>query len=438
MASISRYQGVKGPYWRVDYSRPDGTGTTRRFKKAADARDFALTVEHDKRSGTYVDPAGPRTPFAEVAEAWMASAAHKDTTARLVESVMRLHILPVLGGMRLGQITTLELRKLLRHLEAKGLSPGTVTRAFSYVTSVFSVAVETRLLIVNPAARLGPGRPARGLLVPLEDHQVAALLAELPDHYRTPALVAAEAGLRLGEVFGLTGPRVAFLARQPVIHVERQLITMTAGAAYLRLPKGDKVRAVPVGRTTVEALAEHLARYPTGVEVPDRVSGGTGRLVFATKDGTPVRGGQASQTWRRAAARAGLPGARFHDLRHYYAATLIDAGRSEREVGVRLGHSSTEVTARYGHLFQRADDQTRSAVEAAAARRRQIAVEPVKARQNRVRPLPATRKSAGQPPKVGSGRVSPAYPSPGSAATPDDQPKHALTSQNTRKPDPPV
>jgi integrase len=122
---------------------------------------------------------------------------------------------------------------------------------------------------------------------------------------------------------------------------------------------------VPVADVLTDALAEHLARFGPGPSIPDQITGELAQLIFASGRGRPVIGQLLDQAFLRAVRRAGLPeGSRFHDLRHFYAASLIDRGCSEREIGARLGHSSAQVTARYGHLLERADDRARAAGEA--------------------------------------------------------------------------
>jgi hypothetical protein len=52
------------------------------------------------------------------------------------------------------------------------------------------------------------------------------------------------------------------------------------------------------------------------------------------------------------AAKASLPGVRFHDLRHFFASMLIAQGESAKYVCDQMGHSSIQVTFdTYGHLF---------------------------------------------------------------------------------------
>jgi integrase len=58
-------------------------------------------------------------------------------------------------------------------------------------------------------------------------------------------------------------------------------------------------------------------------------------------------------------------GTRFHDLRHFYASTLIAANVNPKVIQVRLGHATiTETMDTYGHLFPDAEDLGRGAIDA--------------------------------------------------------------------------
>lgn len=70
--------------------------------------------------------------------------------------------------------------------------------------------------------------------------------------------------------------------------------------------------------------------------------------------------------WREAVEKAGLPkGTRFHDLRHYYASTLIAANLNPKSIQRRLGHATiSETFDTYGHLFPDDEDLGRGAIDA--------------------------------------------------------------------------
>jgi len=168
-------------------------------------------------------------------------------------------------------------------------------------------------------------------------------------------LLAAGTGLRQGEVFGLTLPRVDLLRR--TLRVEEQLQLLPGGPPFAApLKTSASYRTVPLPEVVVEGLALHLARYPVGE------SG----LVFTGEQGLGIRRTRFSDgVWRPAVNTAGLPvGTHFHELRHYYASLLIDAGESVKVVQARLGHATaSETLDTYGHLWPDTEDRTRQAVD---------------------------------------------------------------------------
>jgi integrase len=113
---------------------------------------------------------------------------------------------------------------------------------------------------------------------------------------------------------------------------------------------------IPLDDVTLEALAEHLARYPAA----------SGELVFRTDRGGPVSRSTFAAAFRRARRAANMrPGSGLHELRHFYASMLIAGGRSVKEVQHRLGHSTPIETLRtYTHLWPDNEDGTRGVVAA--------------------------------------------------------------------------
>jgi integrase len=103
-------------------------------------------------------------------------------------------------------------------------------------------------------------------------------------------------------------------------------------------------------------LAEHVRLFGLGPE----------GLIFTNGAGRPLRRNRFSEVWRAAAEPLGIPlGDGYHQLRHYYASLLIEAGESVKVVQDRLGHSSATMTLDvYGHLWPDSEDRTRGAVDA--------------------------------------------------------------------------
>jgi integrase len=161
----------------------------------------------------------------------------------------------------------------------------------------------------------------------------------------------ARLGLREGEAFGLTVPRVDFLRRrvQVVEQAQRgQLAPLKAPASRRTLPADDWV---------LNGISGHLQCYRPG----------PGDVIVTNAIGRIAKRNSFGDCWRKAVSRAGLPaGTRFHDLRHFYASALIAANLNPKVIQVRLGHASiTETMDTYGHLFPDSEDLGRGTIDAA-------------------------------------------------------------------------
>jgi integrase len=160
--------------------------------------------------------------------------------------------------------------------------------------------------------------------------------------------------MRQGECFGLTIDRIDFLRRQ--LTVDRQLILLPGAKPALGPPKTQaSYRTIPLPRVVTDALAAHLAAYPTA----------TDGFVFTNDESEPIRRTRFSDLWRPAVLAAGAPaGTGFHALRHFYASLLIRHGESVKTVQARLGHASAaETLDTYSHLWPDSEDMTRAAID---------------------------------------------------------------------------
>ena len=155
----------------------------------------------------------------------------------------------------------------------------------------------------------------------------------------------------------MTLDRVEFLKRQ--VRVEQQLVRVRGeGVVIGPLKTSSSYRNVPLPEPVARAIAAHLDSFATHPQLG---------LVFTNERDRPIQQFPFSQVFENAARKAHLPAwATPHDLRHFYASTLIRSGASVKVVQARLGHASAKTTLDvYGHLFPDEEDRTRQAIEAA-------------------------------------------------------------------------
>jgi integrase len=281
-----------------------------------------------------------RRSFGQWVDRWWATTVNLRPNTRVAyERTLRLHLRPALERYPLASIDVLAVRTWLAKLEADGVGPSVRAKSYRLLNRIMSAAVEARYIPSNPCVVKGASTepvPALRIATPA---QVTALSEAVPACFKALVLVAAYGGLRWAELLGLRRRHVD-LARGTVTVVE-QLVEVS-GQFLFGPPKSRAgQRTVTLPTVAVKALTDHLARW---------TADGPDALVFrGQRGGTPRRGRFHATVWRPATIEAGVPGLRFHDLRHTAGTLATAAGATLREVMDRLGHSSAAAAIRYQH-----------------------------------------------------------------------------------------
>ncbi|MER5476262.1 site-specific integrase [Streptomyces sp. NPDC002734] len=364
-----------GLRYRARYIGPDGTEKSKSFpdKQKRRAESWLANVEADMSRGDYIAPEAGKVTFEQYATKWMQTQTTDPATRESVEMRLRRHAIPHIGKRPMSSFTPSHVRLWMRTLEGTGLSAAYRRGIFAHVSTVFTAAVEDRVIRTNPcgarsvkAPRIDPRR-----VKPWPIERVKAVRSALPERYRALVDPAAGCGLRQGEVFGLAVEDVDFLGG--VVHVVRQ-VKLLRNQPVFAPPKGGKERDVPLPESIAVALAGHLTRFPAAeVTLPWRTLDGppvTATLVFRSPEGLPLNRNRFNdRQWRPALRAAGVPTGRdngMHALRHFYASVLLDAGESIKALSEYLGHHDPGFTLRtYTHLMPSSEARTRAAVDAA-------------------------------------------------------------------------
>jgi integrase len=247
---------------------------------------------------------------------------------RTDEAILRNHLLPALGTLRLDQIRSQDVRALQHRMVIDGAAAGSVNRRLVLLAHLFACAARWALIDegVNPvrAVEALPDHGARErFLSPEESHRLLLELVAEPNRgVANLVLLLMLTGARRSEIA---------LARWPDVDLDRRLLRVP-------LSKSGKPRHIVLSQAAVDCIRA-LPRKP-----------GCDWLLPNPRSGRPLTG--VFEVWARVRERAGLPGLRLHDLRHSYASFLVNAGRSLYEVQALLGHANPRTTMRYAHLSQ--------------------------------------------------------------------------------------
>ena len=426
MPSIERRQRAGKPVWRAHYRTPTGLQRNKTFTRKIDAERFLATIEAAKVAGTYVDPALARITLGEWAEIWLSAQAHlKATTRERYAGILREHIVPAWGSVRLANVSHADVQAWVSDLSTPPRSPSTVRKIHRVLSLILDLAVRDGRLSRNVAEKINLPRPVRTEQRYLTIEQVEQLANECGypsafskhrpyaerecEAYRLLVLFLAYTGVRFGEMAALKVGRLDLPRRRAVI---AESVTVVQGKGFVwSAPKTHTRREVPLPAF----LAEQLGSLIEGRVRDD--------LVFpSVRSGGPIRATHFRRGHFDAAAKAvGLPGLHPHELRHTAASLAIASGADVKVVQQMLGHSSATMTLdTYGHLFDDRLDEVSSALDRARS-----SVE-----------LPARRTPARSYERVAtrSARLSGTKPAvaqtlpnedPGGPAAPSPQHKHA-------------
>jgi len=234
--------------------------------------------------------------------------------------------------------------------DGKGaLSSRSVLHIHRVLFQALNYAVRQGLLIRNPAQLVDPPRAKKSKMKTLIPQEVSMLLNVAQDtHYYPIIHTAVKTGLRQAELLGL---RWRDLDLDLVSLSVTQVLYKRRGICQFKEPKSEHSRR-RLGLSP--SLALFLREYRTERETECLLLGkllSEDDLVFGNVNGTPIDPGTLTHNFARIARRAGLPGTRFHDLRHTFASLMLLAGIHPKIVSEALGHSSVAfILDVYSHL----------------------------------------------------------------------------------------
>ncbi|WP_125778114.1 tyrosine-type recombinase/integrase [Antribacter gilvus] len=352
----------RGKRWRVRYRDPSDRLRAESYKLKTNAERRCDELSAEILTGRFIDRDAGKVTFKEYAENWRALQVHRGATEEQIEVVLEKRTYPRLGHLALGAITSDDIQAWVKWLstaamtdadgKAKGYAPSTVGVTHRIVSGIFKAAVATSRIPGNPCAGTRLPRKVPKRVKPMTTEALWSLIDAVPERFRALILFTACTGLRQAEAFAVTLDRIDLESK--TLHVDRQLLTSNQKPNFGPLKTEASYRDVPLSKTALKALEDHLREFPPGVD----------GLVFTNTEGAPLRRSAFWDTWQRALRAANQRGLTFHDLRHYYASLLIRHGASVKAVQARLGHkNASETLDTYSHLWPDEDDLTRTAID---------------------------------------------------------------------------
>lgn len=375
--------------WVVGYSDAGGVWRTATFDRKRDADAYEVETRTSVRAGVHTADRASKT-IAEAGALWLKTGEAKGlerSTLAAYEQHLALHITPMLGGVKLSQLSAPMVRQFEDELAAgpQPRSAAMVKKVRRSLSSLISDAQERGLVSRNVVRDLRQSRP-RGAERRGERRQksklkvgwdiptpgeIAVIVEHLKGRWRPLLLTAILTGLRASELRGLAWLDVDLDKRE--LHV-RQRADRYSEIGKPKSESGE--RTIPLTPVVVNTLREwKLACGNSALNlVFPSARGRVLQHAYICRAGlipAQLAAGVTRATGERDSAGNPVMAAKYtglHALRHFYASWCInrriDGGLELplKLVQARLGHASITMTAdRYGHLFPRGDDSAEMA-----------------------------------------------------------------------------
>lgn len=353
--SWTNSRGEQHQAWLVDYRDAAGKRRSKQFARKKDADAWQTQAAWHVSQGTHT-PSSQSVTVAEAAKLWVARArseGRERSTTQAYDGLARLHVAPLLGGVKLSQRSRPAVEAFRDQLVATR-SKAMAAKGVRALSSILAEAQRRGLVAQNVAqgVRVNRGSRDRALVeIPSREELRAMLSAADPD-FRPMLLTAIMTGLRASELRGL---------RWSDVDLKAGTITVSQRAdqwASIGPPKSRAGhRTIPISAAVVSELREWKLRSPKGplgLAFPD------------TKGAVINHKNLLERRYYPTQVRAGLAKRySFHALRHADASAYIKQKVDLKRLACWLGHGSIQLTIdRYGHLL--ADDVADAALMAQA------------------------------------------------------------------------
>jgi integrase len=248
----------------------------------------------------------------------------KHSTAANNINRVNSHVVSLFGGRRMTELRRDELQSFLDSKSAAGLSFSILDHLRWDLKQIFDMAVAEDLIRQNPAALLfTPGETKRGLRLMMNIEEVKKCFAVLDLRERLIMQLAVIAGMRPGEIFGLTWGRVG---------ADYADIKQRVYRGQIDRPKTvQSIRQAALSNGLLRALDDwRNACVDTCPEA----------WVFPSERGTPLwRDNILRRTIRRKLAGVGLAWVNFQVMRRTHSTLMNNMGVEGKLVTDQLGHS---------------------------------------------------------------------------------------------------
>lgn len=290
--------------------------------------------------------------FSDVSRQWLSNASLrvKKSTHSRYHDTLELHILPLLGGYRIGKLMSEDVERFTKgklesgRIDGKGgLSPKTVRDLLSIIKAVLDFAKEQKYIgeVITLTYPKYSQQEMR-VLSKQEQTSLEKTLADNMDSYKLGIFLCLYTGLRLGEVCALQWQDISM--EHGVLSVRKtvQRIRSTDGGGsktkiIIDVPKSkSSLRQIPLPDFLVDRMRCFLENENS--------------FILSGSENQPLELRTLQNHFKQYISLSSIGQVNFHTLRHTFATRCIEAGVDIKSLSEILGHSNVNITLnRYVH-----------------------------------------------------------------------------------------
>lgn len=358
--TVKRKDGSERTYWegRITKGFDPKTGKPHTITVTANTQKEVMQRLQQKavelNEGTYVAPS--KLTLGEWLDIWMKEyqGSIKPMTRQNYNQLIKKHILPALGPVPLKKLTNLSIQRFYNSLE---LSPKSVKNIHGILRRALEQAVLIGELKTNPSKNCVLPKMEHKEITPLEPEEITRFLQHLDgEAYKNLFITAFFTGMRQGELIGLSWDNVDF--DTGTITIKQQLQCLN-GQYFMQSPKHDKIRIIAPAEIVMDALREEREKQEANRKLVGSAWSNKWNLVFTDVLGKNLVRRTVGKHYKRVLEESNIEHHRFHDTRHTFAVSMLDAGEDFKTLQTNLGHSSAAFTLnQYGHVSRKMMMQT--------------------------------------------------------------------------------
>ena len=383
--SVSKYKLVSGYSWRwqawVHENPKDPESQKIRigangYKTAAEA-NTAMRQGITERETKSLNPSqNQTTTIATYGAHWLNTLKLAPATTTHYERLLRVHVYPNIGHIKLARLTSQDLAKLYANMANHGrrdtkqpggkLSPNTINKTHIVIGALLDAAIDDGLINTNPARRSRIVKAPTGAQIRAHQDEINTWNETQLNQYLTWSkntykdelyemwYLIAHTGIRRGEATALKWSDIDW---------DNQILSIRRAADPIlirqtKTTKTGRQRPVTIHPQLLNVLnnyREHRKQLNPKHVQPDA-------YIFSLKNGELRSPNDISARWARAMKKAlaasievdpesPLPFLTLKGLRHTHATLLMKAGANPKIVQERLGHSTISTTMNiYSHV----------------------------------------------------------------------------------------